>query len=57
MSAEYKLLEKQKTETITMDDGGTFLFAPGVAHKMVITGLTIVLEIPAVKGDRYIVET
>jgi len=54
IGAQYKLPGKEQLETRTMDKGGAILFAPGVIHRMDIHGLTIVLEMPAIKGDREI---
>jgi len=54
LSAEYKLPGTKMIETKTMDDGGTILFAPGVSHRIKIHGLTIVLEMPGIKGDREV---
>jgi hypothetical protein len=52
LSVKYKLPGEQNIETMTMNEGGAVLFAPSVLHKMDINGLAIVLEMPAIKGDR-----
>jgi len=54
LGVQYRLPGEQQVETKTMDEGGAVLFAPGVAHRMEIHGLTMVLELPAVKGDREV---
>jgi len=54
LGVQYRMTGRQQVETKTMDEGGTILFAPGVIHKMDVHGLTIVLELPAVKGDREV---
>ena len=52
LSLQYKLPGEQNIETMTMNEGGAVLFAPDVLHKMDINGLAIVLQMPAVKGNR-----
>lgn len=52
LAVEYKISEKLLIEKKVMDEGGTIVFAPGVAHRMEIHGLTIILEVPAIVGDR-----
>lgn len=52
MVAEYKLHRNPNTKTGTLKDGGGIIFGPGVAHKMKLRGLTIVIEIPALEGDK-----
>ena len=52
MGAEYRLPGQPEAEEFTMDEGGAIVFGPGIAHRMRIYGLTIVLEVPAVLGDR-----
>jgi len=56
LTVEYKLSEKSLIEKEVMDEGGAIVFAPGVAHKMEIRGLTIILEVPAVIGDREVLQ-
>lgn len=52
IDAKYKLPGVEQIEIKSMDEGGAVIFSPGVEHCMEIHGLTIVLEVPAVKGDR-----
>jgi hypothetical protein len=52
IGAKYKLPGRDQIETESMSDGGTIIFSPGIEHCMEINGLTIVLEVPAVEGDR-----
>jgi len=56
LTVEYKLSEKSLIEKKVMDEGGTIVFAPRVAHRMEINGLTIILEVPAVIGDREVLQ-
>ncbi len=52
LAAEYRFPQKLLIEKKTMDEGGAVVFGPGVAHRMEIHGLTIILEVPAVPKDR-----
>lgn len=52
LASEYKLSINSQVLTKTLLEGGLMLFTPGVLHKMEIHGLTIVIESPAVIGDR-----
>lgn len=52
LATEYRLPGKSQGITKTLPEGGAMLFAPGVIHKMEIHGLTIIIESPAVMGDR-----
>jgi hypothetical protein len=52
LGVEYKLHEKPQIQKEVMNEGGAIVFAPGIANRMEIHGLTIVLELPAVPRDR-----
>jgi hypothetical protein len=52
IGARFKLPGMEPIQTMFMDEGGAVIFSPGVEHCMEIHGLTIVIEVPAVEGDR-----
>lgn len=52
LGVEYKPHEKPEIRKEVLNEGGAIVFAPGIAHRMEIHGLTIVLELPAVSRDR-----
>ena len=41
-----------KEGDIKLPNGGAILFGPGVIHKMELSGLTMVIEVPAVFNDK-----
>ncbi len=52
ISSTYRLSKNSDVLTKTLEDGGAIMFTPGVIHKIEVHGLTIVIETPAVPGDR-----
>lgn len=52
LSAQYRCPGKKKSENVTLAKAGAIVFGPGVVHRMVLHGLTLVIEIPAVKNDK-----
>ncbi len=53
MIAEYQITRGSPYETVELDKGGLILFAPGVFHLVKLTGLNVVIEMPAVDNDRF----
>jgi hypothetical protein len=51
IEAEYRLQAAGPIEHLTLEQGGALIFAAGVVHRARLGGLTIVIEIPAVKDD------
>jgi hypothetical protein len=49
--ADCKSLNGRERETIQLD-GGVLIVAPNVIHKVSLTGMTMVVEFPALKKDR-----
>ena len=56
MSAAFKCVGDAAHQTRTLDEGGAMIFGPGVIHQMCLGGLTVVIELPAVAGDRKTAE-
>lgn len=55
LEAEYRLDSASPRERVKLAKGGVLIFAAGVAHCARLGGLTLVIEIPAVKDDKVIV--
>jgi hypothetical protein len=53
IAAEYKKLGDVTNQTIELPSGGALIFGPEVVHKMQLSGLTVVIEIPAVADDKF----
>ncbi len=53
MGARYRFLESEhEEESIHLPQGGVIVFGPEVVHKAELQGFTIVLELPAIAGDK-----
>jgi hypothetical protein len=52
MSAAFKSVGDSAHQTRTLNEGGAIIFGPGVIHKMCLGGLTVVIELPSVSGDK-----
>ncbi|HMD87032.1 MAG TPA: hypothetical protein VKO18_20265 [Terriglobia bacterium] len=56
LEAEYRIDANSSIERVKLDNGGVLVFAAGVVHRARLGGLTVVIEIPAVKDDKVIAE-
>ena len=56
LEAKYRLDANSPVERVTLDKGGVLVFAAGVIHRARLGGLTVVIEIPAVKDDKVLAE-
>jgi hypothetical protein len=56
LEAAYRNNANSPIERVKLDQGGVLVFAAGVVHRARLGGLTIVIEIPAVKDDKVIAE-
>ena len=54
IGAEFRFLKDSQCQSIKLGKGGAIVFGPEVVHKMRLGGLTIVIEVPAVAGDKTI---
>jgi len=54
LEAEYRVDSKSPVERVKLDKGGVLVFAAGVVHRARLGGMTVVIEIPAVKDDKVI---
>ena len=43
-------------ERVKLEKGGALIFAAGVVHRARLGGMTVVIEIPAVKDDKVVVD-
>lgn len=56
LEAEYRSDANSPVERVKLDKGGVLVFAAGVAHRARLGGLTVVIEIPAVKDDKVLTD-
>ena len=56
MEAEYRNDANSPIERVKLAKGGVLIFAAGVVHRARLGGLTVGIEIPAVKDDKVVVE-
>jgi hypothetical protein len=56
IEAEFRLDANSSVERVRLDKGGVLVFAAGVVHRARLGGLTVVIEIPAVKDDKVVAE-
>ncbi len=54
LEVEYRIDANSPIERIELKNGGALVFAAGVVHRARLGGLTMVIEIPAVKDDKVI---
>jgi hypothetical protein len=56
LEAEYRNDANSPIERVKLENGGVLVFAAGVVHRARLGGLTMIIEIPAVKDDKVIAE-
>ena len=56
LEAEYRNDVNSRIERVNLDKGGVLIFAAGVVHRARLGGMTVVIEIPAVKDDKVIAD-
>ncbi len=56
LEAEYRNDANSPVERVTLKKGGVLIFAAGVVHRARLGGMTMVIEIPAVKDDKVVIE-
>jgi len=56
LEAEYRSDANSCIERVKLEKGGVLIFAAGVVHRACLGGLTVIIEIPAVKDDKVIAE-
>jgi hypothetical protein len=54
LEAEYRVDADSSIERVKLDNGGVLIFSAGVVHRARLGGLTVVIEIPAVKDDKVV---
>ncbi len=52
ISAEFRCVGDAQVQSMKLENGGAIIFGPEVIHKMRLGGLTIIIEIPSVSGDK-----
>jgi hypothetical protein len=55
LEAEYRLETNSPIERVRLEKGGVLIFSAGVIHRARLSGLTVVIEIPAMKDDKVVV--
>lgn len=55
LGADYRVESDPANQVHTVDlpHGGALVFAPGVAHRVRLEGITIVIEMPCLEGDKF----
>ena len=53
LEAEYRVEGEEACGSVALPHGGALVFAPCVIHRVKLGGLTIVIEVPAVAGDKF----
>jgi hypothetical protein len=56
LDAEYRNDTNSPIERVSLAKGGVLIFAAGVVHRARLGGLSVVIEIPAVKDDKVITD-
>ena len=56
LEAEFRLDANSPIEHVRLEKGGVLIFSAGVVHRARLGGLTVVIEIPAIKDDKVTVE-
>lgn len=56
MEVEYRITADSPLERVNLANGGVLVFAAGVVHRARLGGLTMVIEVPAVKDDKVMAE-
>ncbi|MGO8815255.1 MAG: hypothetical protein ACLQVG_11440 [Terriglobia bacterium] len=56
LEAEYRNDSNSPIEHVKLGKGGALIFAAGVVHRARLGGLTVVIEIPAVKDDKVVAD-
>jgi hypothetical protein len=56
LEAEYRIDANGPIERVKLAKGGVLIFTAGVVHCARLGGLTVVIEIPAVKDDKVVAE-
>jgi len=54
LEAEYRSDASSPIDRVKLARGGVLIFAAGVVHRARLGGLTVVIEIPAVKDDKVV---
>jgi hypothetical protein len=54
LEAEYRIDTNSPVEHVKLENGGVLVFAAGVVHRARLGGVTMVIEIPAVKDDKVV---
>ena len=56
LEAEFRSDANSPIEHVRLENGGALVFAAGVVHRARLGGMTVVIEIPAVKDDKVVAE-
>jgi hypothetical protein len=52
IAAEFRYLGDSESQSLELLDGGVVIFGPEVIHRIMLKGLTTVIEIPSVSSDK-----
>jgi hypothetical protein len=54
MSATFRYQGSEKCRSLSLPQGGMFIFGTGVVHQVELGGMTVVLEVPSVSSDKIV---
>lgn len=52
LGAAFRYLEDTKCRSISLPQGGVIIIGPNVVHRVELSGMTMVVEVPAVSADK-----
>jgi hypothetical protein len=52
ITARLRNVESEQVEEISLPDGGVLAVSANVIHKVSLSGFTVIIELPAVAGDK-----
>ena len=53
LSVEFRSVDETTCETISMPKGGILVMPPNMIHRLDVTGLAVLIELPALARDKY----
>lgn len=53
ISIEFRPIDEIRCETVTLPNGGVLVLTPNIVHKLSLSGLTVLIELPSLARDKY----
>jgi hypothetical protein len=54
MSATFRYRGSERCRSLSLPQGGMFIFGTGVVHRVELGGMTVVIEVPSVSADKFV---